>query len=73
MKKMTKKVLEQFPEVIFVGKRRDLGSEWFETYEDAGDCIEDDGPSIVAHYKLTGVYRLVKTSRTVDSISVKSK
>ena len=71
MAKLTRKVLEQFPEVVFVAKKKDGDTQWLDAQEEAADCIEDDGPTVVAHYTLSGVYKLVKTSRTLESVSVK--
>jgi hypothetical protein len=68
MAKLTKKILHKFPEVVFVAKKSDGDSEWFDCHEEAAECMDDDGPAVVAHYTLGGVYKLQKTVRTIDNV-----
>lgn len=72
MKNLTRKSLEQFPEVMFVAKKEDRDSEWFQANEEAEGCMDDDGPTIVAHYKLTGLFQLKKMVRTLQSVTAKN-
>ncbi len=73
MAKLTKKTLKDFPEVMFIAKKEEGDTEWFNANEEAADCMDDDGPQVVAHYKLVGVYELRKTVRTVQSINANGK
>ena len=73
MAKLTRATLKQFPEVMFIAKKSERdGSYWYSAQKQAADCIEDDGPEIVAHYRLAGVYELRKTVRTTHSIEAKN-
>lgn len=73
MAKLTRRTLEQFPQVVFVAKKSDRDSEWFDCREAAAECMDDDGPAVVAHYTLGGVYKLQKTVRTVDNVMNRKK
>jgi hypothetical protein len=50
----------KFPKWLFVSKRDDDGTEWFNADEEQMAVIEDDGPTLVASYQLVKVNKLQK-------------
>jgi len=60
MSKIKKKEVNKFPNKLYVACREDGGSEWFQAASTMAECLEDDGPEMVATYKLEEVSSLEK-------------
>jgi hypothetical protein len=69
MKRLTRSVLNTYPEVLFVVKQKDGDREWWSAHETVAEGLEDDGPAVVAHYQLTGAYKLQRAVRTIESVT----
>ena len=52
---------KKFPAAIFVSRTNGgTDEEYLDAHEDAAECVEDDGPTRVATYKLVEVLELSK-------------
>jgi hypothetical protein len=62
---MAKKA-DKFPGQLYVAIGHDGDDQWFNANEEVENCINDDGPTAVAEYKLVRVKKLRKVVEKMD-------
>lgn len=55
-----KKKFKQFPGFLFIAEHGEPQERWLSANKEAIDCLEDNGPELVATYQLVEVNKLSK-------------